>query len=195
MHVLLQLCLILCDLMDIGCQAPLSMGIFQARILEWVAMSTSRKSSRPRDGTQVSCIAGASHLNHQGSPRILQWVAYHFFRGSSWSRNETGVSCIARGFFTSWATREALCCMCVLSHFSRIQLFVIPLAVAHQASLSMGFSRQERWSGLPFPTPGYLPNPRTEPTFLKSPALAGGFFTTSSTCSVSKLFNTVLNNQ
>ena len=147
-------------------KAPLSMGIFQARILEWVAMSTSRKSSRPRDGTQVSCIAGASHLNHQGSPRILQWVAYHFFRGSSWSRNETGVSCIARGFFTSWATREALCCMCVLSHFSRVQLFVIPLAVAHQASLSMGFSRQERWSGLPFPTPGYLPNPRTNPHFL-----------------------------
>ena len=46
-HVLLQLCLILCDLMDIGCQAPLSMGIFQARILEWVAMPPSGDLPNP----------------------------------------------------------------------------------------------------------------------------------------------------
>jgi len=45
----------------------------------------------------------------------------------------------------------------------------------------MGFSRQEYWSGLPFPPPGDLPNPGIEPTFLTSPALAGGFFTTSTT--------------
>ena len=45
----------------------------------------------------------------------------------------------------------------------------------------MGFSRQEYWSGLPCPPPGDLPNPGTEPTSLMSPALAGGFFTTSST--------------
>ena len=53
--------------------------------------------------------------------------------------------------------------------------------VAHQASLSMGFSRQEYCSGLPFPPPGDLPGPRIEPTSLRSPALAGGFFTTSTT--------------
>ena len=47
--------------------------------------------------------------------------------------------------------------------------------VAHQAPLSMGFLRQEYWSGLPFPSPGYLPNPGIEPV---SPALAGRFFTT-----------------
>ena len=45
----------------------------------------------------------------------------------------------------------------------------------------MGFSRQEYWSGLPFPTPGDLSNPGIEPTSLTSPALAGGFFTTSTT--------------
>ena len=39
------------------------------------------------------------------------------------------------------------------------QLFAIPWTVAYQAPLSMGFSRQENWSGLPFPSPGYLPNP------------------------------------
>ena len=50
--------------------------------------------------------------------------------------------------------------------------------VAHQAPLSRGSSRQEYWSGLPFPSPGDLPDPGIE---LKSPGLAGGFFTTSTT--------------
>ena len=45
----------------------------------------------------------------------------------------------------------------------------------------MGFSRQEYWGGLPCPPPGDLPNPGIEPVSLKSPALAGGFFTTSAT--------------
>ena len=53
--------------------------------------------------------------------------------------------------------------------------------IAHQAPLSMGFSRQEYWSGLPCPPPGDLPNPGIEPASLLSPALAGGFFTTSAT--------------
>ena len=51
--------------------------------------------------------------------------------------------------------------------------------VAHQAPLSMGFSRQEYWSGLLCPPPGDLPNPGIEPVSLMSPALAGRFFTTS----------------
>ena len=51
--------------------------------------------------------------------------------------------------------------------------------VASQAPLSMGFSRQEYW--MPFPSPGYLPNPGIKPVSLMSPALAGGFFTTSTT--------------
>ena len=46
---------------------------------------------------------------------------------------------------------------------SRVQLFVTPWIVAHQAPLSMGFSRQEYWSGLPFPSPGDLPDPGIEP--------------------------------
>ena len=47
--------------------------------------------------------------------------------------------------------------------------------------LSMGFSRQEYWSGLPSPPPGDLPNPGTEPVSLGCPAIAGGFFITSAT--------------
>ena len=51
---------------------------------------------------------------------------------------------------------------------SCVQLFVTPWTVANQTSLSMGFSRQEYWSGLPFPSPGDLPNPGIKP---RSPAL------------------------
>ena len=69
----------------------------------------------------------------------------------------------------------SLVCTCVLS---RVWLFAAPWTVAHQASLSMGFPRQEYWSGLPFPPPGHLPNPGIKPVSLTSPALAGGFFTT-----------------
>ena len=51
---------------------------------------------------------------------------------------------------------------------SRVQLFVTLWTVAHRAALSIGFPRQEYWSGLPFPSPGDLPNPRTEPLSLES---------------------------
>ena len=61
---------------------------------------------------------------------------------------------------------------------SRVQLFVAPWAVAHQAPLSMEFSRQEYWSGLSLPTPGDLPDLGVKPTSPVSPALAGRFFTT-----------------
>ena len=65
--------------------------------------------------------------------------------------------------------------MCALSHFSCVRLFAILWTIVGQAPLSMGFSRQEYWSGLPCPPPGDLPNPRIEPASLMSPALAGGF--------------------
>ena len=68
---------------------------------------------------------------------------------------------------------------CVLNHFSRFQLFMTLWTIARQAPLSMGFSRQECWSGLPFPPLWDLPDPGIEPTSLGSPALAGGFFTSS----------------
>ena len=61
----------------------------------------------------------------------------------------------------------------VLNRFNCVQLFATLRTAARQVPLSMGFSRQEYWSGLPYPLPGDLPHPGTEP---KSPALAGGFF-------------------
>ena len=65
--------------------------------------------------------------------------------------------------------------VCVLYH---VWLFMTPWTVAHQAPLSMEFSRQGHWSGLPFPIPGDLPDSGIEPTSLASSALVGRFFTT-----------------
>ena len=176
------------------------MGILQARILEWVAMPSSSRSSQPRDWTQV-CIAGRfstiwatgkSKNTGVGSLSLLQRIFPT--QESNW------VSCIAGGFFSSWAIRKAhavflsyigntkqwlsnfnhIMCVCMLSHFRHVRLFATPWTVAHPATLFMGFSRQEYWSGLPCPPPGDLPNPGTEPLFQTS-ALAGGFFTTRAT--------------
>ena len=66
-------------------------------------------------------------------------------------------------------------CIAVVYSLSRDDSFVTPRTVACQALLSIEFSRQEYWCGLPFPTPEDLPDPGVEPA---SPALTGGFFTT-----------------
>ena len=68
---------------------------------------------------------------------------------------------------------------CMLSCFGRVQLFASQWAIVHQVPLSMGFSRQEYWSGLLCPPPGDLPDPGIEPVSLLSPVLAGECFTTS----------------
>ena len=119
----------LCDPMD--CSPPGSSihGIFQAIVLEWIAISFSIGSSRPRDGTQVSCIVDRC--------------------------------------FTVWATREVH-----RKSESEVAQSYLTLGtvwtIVHQLPLSMGFPRQEYWSGLPFPSPGDFPHPRIEP---RSPAL------------------------
>ena len=74
-----------------------------------------------------------------------------------------------------WLILLLLLLLLLLSRFNRVRLCAAPWTVAHQAPPSLGFSRQEHWSGLPFPSPGDLPDPGTE---LKSPALTGRFFTT-----------------
>ena len=88
-----------------------------------------------------------------------------------------------------WQSQESLtqnslhiynCQLCMFSHFSHIRLFATLWTVACQASLSMGFSRQEYWSGLPFPAPGDLPDPGIDPTSSVPPSLAGRFLITES---------------
>ena len=80
--------------------------------------------------------------------------------------------------------------MCAFSVMS--DSFSTLWTVACQASVSMGFSRLECWSGLPFPLPGDLPNLRIKPASLTSPALAGGFFTTSTTWEAPGFFNLLI---
>ena len=77
----------------------------------------------------------------------------------------------------SWDKRGT--CLCVLSRFSRVQLCATLWTVARWVPLSLGFSRQEYWSGLPCLSPGDLLDSGMKPESLMSPALAGGLFTTS----------------
>ena len=71
--------------------------------------------------------------------------------------------------------------LCILSRLSHVWLFVTLWTVAHQDALSIGFSRQEYWSGLPCTPPGDLLDPGIKPESLTFPALADRFFTTSAT--------------
>ena len=94
----------------------------------------------------------------------LQW-------GPLWCACEWAPSCWGLKFLP----------VCVLSHFSCVQLFSTLWTVARQDPLSMGFSRQEYLGGLPCPPPGHLPDLGIKPLPLMSPALADGFFMTSTT--------------
>ena len=81
----------------------------------------------------------------------------------------------------TWKILWSLLSMGVLSCFSHVRLCATLWAVAHQGPLSMEFSRQDYWSGLPCPPPGEFPDPGMEPAFLMSPALADRSFTSSAT--------------
>ena len=128
-----HLCLTICDPMDCNLPGSSAHGIFQARALECIAIFFCKGSSRPRDRSQVSHIAGRC--------------------------------------FTVWATRETIRRIyrkVKVKSLSCVWVFATPWTVTYQVPLSMGFSRKEYWSGLPFPSPGDLPNPGIE---LVSPTL------------------------
>ena len=91
------------------------------------------------------------------------------------------IKCWSAHLFSVLHMHTSINTWAVLSHFYRVGFFATQWTIAHQAPLSMGFSRQEYCSGLPCPPPGDLPDPAMEPTSPMSPALAGRFFTTSAT--------------
>ena len=111
----------------------------------------------------------------------IPWMEEHGRLYSPWGRKELDTTERLHFSFLGYSW-----CLCVLSHLSRVWLCVTLWTVAHQAPLSMGFSRQEYLSGLPCPSPGDLPDPGIKPTSLMSPAWAGGFFTTSATIQCEK---------
>ena len=89
-------------------------------------------------------------------PGRPQSMGFQRFR-SNWATN---IHCGTKILYAAWKVK--------MKSLSCVQLFATPWTVAHQASPSMGFSRQEYWCGLPFPSPGDLPHPGIEP---RSPSL------------------------
>ena len=115
----------------------------------------------PGSGCQVCCQEGARGWWWLGSPGMMDFGK----ENALWNQK----------FVIT--TLQA----CMLRCFSCVLLFVALWTVARQAPLSLGFSRQEYWSRQPCPPPGDLPDSGIKPASLLSPALAGRFFTTSTT--------------
>ena len=166
-------------------------GILQARVLEWVAISFSRGSSQPGNQTGVSALQADSLPIELSGKR--QWFVMSIQINRAALLILVGLihtfvvnTRSGRQLFWSWLcslTCVELACYrpfwWLVHVFSHVRLSATPWTVAHQAPLSMEFSRQDYWSGLPFPTPVDHPSPGIEPASLGSPALTGGFFTTS----------------
>ena len=118
-------------------------------------------------------------LKYVGQGQSEEHVVKKKSKGMTWNWVGTVKRMVQRERKVTGKCDSWVCC--VLSHYSHVWLFATLWIVAHQAPLSVRFSRQEYWSGLPFPAPGDLPHPGIEPASLTSPALAGKFLTTSAT--------------
>ena len=148
----------------------------------WACMCTKLLQSCPTLCDPMDYSPPGSSVHGILQARILEWVAMP----SPWDLPSSGnkptflmFPVLAGGFFTSsttWEAKEWSELKWNESHlFMSNSLWPYGLTVAHQALLSMGFPREGYWSGLPFASPGDLPDPGNK---LMSPALAGGFFTT-----------------
>ena len=108
-------------------------GIFQARILEWLVISSLRGSCQPRDQTHISSTGW--------------WLLYHWATREAHEMKLSSDKYRIYNYSTINHFPPGRSCVCMLSCFSCIQLFVTIWIAAHQAPLSMGFTRQY-WSGL-----------------------------------------------
>ena len=159
----LQSCLTLCNPIDGSPPGSAIPGILQARILEWVAISFSNAWNWKVKEVAQLCptLCDPMYYSLPGSSihgifqaRVLEWVAIAFSK-------------------MKWLKHCKICypllrfCCCLVAQ-SSLTLFATPRTVALQVLLSMGFPRQEYWSGLPFPSPRDLVNLGIDPA---SPAL------------------------
>ena len=119
------------------------------------------KKIASRNSSLKNCQRIPSHLMIKITPKPTPFLSHTLSHKSGILFSTSGV---IRTRVTLWSNGS---CMKVKS-LSRVRLFATPWTVAHQAPLSMGFSRQGYWSGVPFPSPGDLPDPGIEPG---SPAL------------------------
>ena len=112
---------------------------------------------------------------HLGAEKLRDCSLSAFPIFLSFARLRIGLWCVCVCVCVCMHVRT---CECACAHvLSRVWSFATTWTVTLQAPLSMGFPRQGYWSGLPFPSPEDLPDPKIEPTSLASPALAGRFFT------------------
>ena len=100
----------------------------------------------------MDCSPPGSSIHGIPQARILEWVAIPFSRGCSWPWDRTRSSALEADYLPPEPPGKPSCCSGVelLSH---VRLFAVPWTVAYQAPQSLEFSRQEYWSGLPFPSP------------------------------------------
>ena len=137
-------------LWTVACHAPLSMGFFRQEYWSGLPCSPSLDSSWPRDRTHVSCIAGRFFTHWAIGEHCFNYVVlcnswYEDNFGLPYLHIHFGSACqILQNKIKQTHTQKSL---------SRVRLFATPWIVAHQAPRSMGFSRHEYWSGLPFPSP------------------------------------------
>ena len=150
-------------------------GIFQARVLEWGAIAFSRGSSWPRDWTQVSRIAGGRFTIW--ATREVLYMNYISINPEKQTNKQTKKTdqapehmmwCHKPSSNFWWHKHSQSEIRKKVNSFICVRLFATPWTVAYQAPQSMEFSRRDYWSGLPFSSPGDLPNPGIEP---RSPAL------------------------
>ena len=139
-----------------------------SRILAWKTPWTEEPDGLESMGSQrmghdwaTSLSLRINYLYKKKKTKILSLLNYEKYLIRAWRCLFVGLRCCP-------VKRLELKPRAVLGP---VWLFATPWTVAHQAPLSMGFSRQEYWSGLPFPSPGDLPNPGIEPASLASPAL------------------------
>ena len=173
------------------CSPPASFvhGISQARILECVAIFFSRGSSRPRDWTCVCCTCRqilyrwatreapvGLMLLYKRNPTKFHFIMWRFsekmaicYPRSSSSPSNKSAGTLVLDFLASRNVRNkfllwnSVVKWSEVKSLSHVRLFVTPWTIACQCAPPVGFSRQEYWSGLPFPSPGDLPNPGIEP--------------------------------
>ena len=145
----------------------------------------SKHSSKSMVSLFTKCIKESISLYSEKSPFSgchLHWnyVLLALHSDPYWDKH---INCPLSAFLISFFLYASLLCFTLTSHvpaqpLSCVGSFATPWTVANQAALSMGFFRQEYWSGLPCPAPGDLPDSGMETTSPVSLALAGGFFTT-----------------
>ena len=167
-----QSCSTLCDPKDCNPPGSAVHGIPQAGILEYVVISFSRGSFWPMDRTQVFCTADRffNCLSHQGSPGLWILLFKSVVAAAAKSLQSCPTLCdprecslpgspipgilqartqewVAISFSNAWKWKVKV------KLLSRVWLLATPWTAAHQAPLSMGFSRQQYWSGVPLPSP------------------------------------------